>query len=41
MVLFSDRKRAIFRKIKEAKESSGGVVLFAAQTILPADAEIA
>ncbi|MGK2906795.1 MAG: hypothetical protein ACSLFH_10680 [Desulfuromonadales bacterium] len=38
---FSIRKRAIFRKVKEIKNLSGGVVLYAAQSNLPIDAEIA
>ena len=38
---FSIRKRAIFRKVKEIKGLSGGVVLYAAQSNPPIDAEIA
>jgi hypothetical protein len=34
-------KRAIFRKVKEIKGLSGGVVLYAAQSNPPIDAEIA
>jgi hypothetical protein len=33
-------KRAIFRKVKEIKDLSGGVVLYAAQSNPPIDAEI-
>ncbi|MBE0576729.1 MAG: hypothetical protein IH613_12640 [Desulfuromonadales bacterium] len=38
---FSIWKRAIFRKVKESKDLSGGVVLYAAQSNPPIDAEIA
>jgi len=38
---FSIRKRVIFRKIKEIKDLSGGVVLYAAQSNPRIDAEIA
>jgi hypothetical protein len=38
---FSIRKRAIFRKVKEIKDLSGGVVLYAAQSNPQIDAEIA
>jgi hypothetical protein len=38
---FLIRKRAIFRKVKEIKDLSGGVVLYAAQSNPPIDAEIA
>jgi hypothetical protein len=38
--LFSIWKRAIFRKVKEIKELSGGVVLYAAQSNPQIDAEI-
>ncbi len=38
---FSIWKRAIFRKVKEIKDLSGGVVLYAAQSNPPIDAEIA
>jgi hypothetical protein len=38
---FSIWKRAIFRKIKGIKDLSGGVVLYAAQSNPPIDAEIA
>jgi hypothetical protein len=38
---FSIWKRAIFCKIKEIKDLSGGVVLYAAQSNPPIDAEIA
>jgi hypothetical protein len=38
---FSIWKREIFRKIKEIKDLSGGVVLYAAQSNPPIDAEIA
>ena len=34
-------KPAIFRKVKESKHLSGGVVLYAAQTNVQIDAEIA
>ncbi len=34
-------KLAIFRKVKEIKHLSGGVVLYAAQTNVQIDAEIA
>ncbi len=40
-VQFSIWKRAIFRKVKEIKDLSGGVVLYAAQSNPPIDAEIA
>ncbi len=40
-VQFSIWKRAIFRKVKEIKGLSGGVVLYAAQSNPPIDAEIA
>ncbi|MGK2906139.1 MAG: hypothetical protein ACSLFH_07325 [Desulfuromonadales bacterium] len=36
-----DLKRAIFRKVKEIKDLSGGVALYAAQSHPPIDAEIA
>jgi hypothetical protein len=39
--LFSIWKRAIFRKVKEIKDLSGGVALYAAQSNPPIDAEIA
>jgi hypothetical protein len=39
-VLFSILKRAIFRKIKESKDLSGGVVLYAAESNPPIDAEM-
>ncbi len=35
------QKLAIFRKVKEIKYLSGGVVLYAAQTNMQIDAEIA
>ena len=38
---FLIRKPAIFRKVKEIKQLSGGVVLYAAQTNVQIDAEIA
>ncbi|HKJ05018.1 MAG TPA: hypothetical protein VJ974_05420 [Geopsychrobacteraceae bacterium] len=38
---FSIWKRATFRKVKEIKDLSGGVVLYAAQSNSPIDAEIA
>jgi hypothetical protein len=38
---FAEWERAIFRQVKEAKESRGGVVLYAAQVIPQADAELA
>jgi hypothetical protein len=38
---FSIWKRVIFRKAKETKELSGGVVIYAAQSNPPIDAEIA
>ncbi len=38
---FSIRKRTIFRKVKETKDLSGGVVLYAAQSNPRVDAEIA
>jgi hypothetical protein len=38
---FLIRKRAIFRKAKESKDLSGGVVLYAAQSKLQIDAGIA
>ncbi len=38
---FSIWKRAIFRKVKETKDLSGGVVLYAAQSNSRVDAEIA
>jgi len=38
---FSIWKRAIFSKIKEIKDLSGGVVLYAAQSNPQIDAEIA
>jgi hypothetical protein len=38
---FSIWKRAIFRKVKEIKALSGGVVLYAAQSNPQIDAEIA
>ena len=38
---FSIWKRAIFRKVKEIKHLSGGVVLYAAQSNAQTDAEIA
>ncbi len=38
---FSIWKRGIFRKVKEIKDLSGGVVLYAAQSNPPIDAEIA
>jgi hypothetical protein len=38
---FLIRKRAIFRKAKEIKDLSGGVVLYAAQSKLQIDAGIA
>ena len=37
---FLIRKSAIFRKVKEIKHLSGGVVLYAAQTNVQLDAEI-
>jgi hypothetical protein len=40
-VQFSIWKRAIFRKVKEIKYLSGGVALYAAQSNLQIDAEIA
>jgi len=41
-VLFQPNlERAILRQVKEAKESRGGVGLYAAQVIAPADAELA
>jgi hypothetical protein len=40
-VQFSIWKRAIFRKVKEIKHLSGGVVLYAAQSNVQIDAEIA
>jgi len=36
-----DLERAVFRKVKEIKDLSGGVVLYAAQSNPPMDAEIA
>jgi hypothetical protein len=39
--LIREWQRVIFRQIKEAKESCGGVVLYAAQTTPQADAEFA
>jgi len=39
--IFLIQKPAIFRKIKEIKHLSGGVVLYAAQTNVQIDAEIA
>jgi len=41
LVLFSIWKRAIFRKVKEIKHLSGGVVLYAAQSNVQIDAGIA
>jgi hypothetical protein len=38
---FPVQKCAIFRKFKEIKELRGGILLYAAQTIPPIDAEIA
>jgi len=38
---FLIRKPEIFRKVKEIKHLSGGVVLYAAQTNVQIDAEIA
>ncbi len=38
---FSIWKRAIFRNVKEIKDLSGGVALYAAQSNPPIDAEIA
>jgi hypothetical protein len=38
---FSIWKRAIFRKVKEIKDLSGGVVLYAAQSNPQIDVEIA
>jgi hypothetical protein len=38
---FSIWKRAILRKVKEIKDLSGGVVLYAAQSNPPIDTEIA
>jgi hypothetical protein len=38
---FSYEKRAIFRKVKEIKYLSGGVVLYAAQSNAQTDTEIA
>jgi hypothetical protein len=38
---FSIWKRAIFRKVKEIKDLSGGVALYAAQSNPQIDAEIA
>jgi len=38
---FLIRKAAIFRKVKKIKHLSGGVVLYAAQTNVQIDAEIA
>ncbi|PLY02061.1 MAG: hypothetical protein C0623_04525 [Desulfuromonas sp.] len=38
---FTKWECAVFRQIKEAKESRGGVVLYAAQAILLADTELA
>ncbi|MGK2907514.1 MAG: hypothetical protein ACSLFH_14395 [Desulfuromonadales bacterium] len=38
---FSIWKRAIFRKVKEIKDVSGGVVFYAAQSHPQIDAEIA
>ncbi len=38
---FSIRKQVIFRKIKEFKDLSGGVVLYAAQSNPRVDVEIA
>ncbi|MGK2907048.1 MAG: hypothetical protein ACSLFH_11970 [Desulfuromonadales bacterium] len=38
---FSIWKRAIFCNVKEIKDLSGGVVLYAAQSNPPIDAEIA
>ncbi|RLB67441.1 MAG: hypothetical protein DRH08_03645 [Deltaproteobacteria bacterium] len=38
---FSIWKRAIFRKVKEINHLSGGVVLYAAQSNVQIDAEIA
>ena len=40
-VPFSVWKRAIFRKVKEIKHLSGGVALYAAQSNVQIDAEIA
>jgi hypothetical protein len=40
-VQFSIWKRAIFRKVKEIKLLSGGVALYAAQSKVQIDAEIA
>jgi len=40
-VQFSIWKRAIFCKVKKIKNLSGGVALYAAQSNLPIDAEIA
>ena len=39
--LFLIRKRALFRKVKPVKHVSGGGVLYAAQTYVKTDAEIA
>jgi hypothetical protein len=38
---FAEWERASFRQTKEAKKSCGGVVLYAAQMIAQADAELA
>jgi len=40
-VQFSIWKRAIFRKVKEIKHLSGGIVVYAAQSSVQIDAEIA